>query len=364
MISLNKENPYISDFTKEVEKYLIKKLDSLINNNCILGRKYKVEDENENDPKYKYFIDCNTQIRYRKLIKCEVKNRREEKKLLRYIRKNLTEVLSSNIEELYKFIETIEEKYSEIKEQDTNIYKLINHVFVINGYESKITKGDKKSIAYEIVKSIGVKTCPYCNRNYISLIEKTKDSKRTRPQLDHFLPKSKYPYLACSFFNLIPSCSTCNLMKSDDDFKDKDFCSPYNIEEYDVSFSYKLKDLNFLNTIDINNINLNDEESVEIIVESKYLQNDKCFELSKLYQNHKDTVLELILKKIHYPSSYINELINSNFATEEEIYRFLFSNYLNSKDMHKRPLSKLTRDIVEELGILYKIETLIKERNS
>jgi hypothetical protein len=35
-------------------------------------------------------------------------------------------------------------------------------------------------------------------------------SKELMPEIDHFYPKDKYPFLAVSFFNLIPSCLTCN----------------------------------------------------------------------------------------------------------------------------------------------------------
>ena len=40
-------------------------------------------------------------------------------------------------------------------------------------------------------KKIGVEICPYCNRSFIY----TTPKKGTRPQYDHYYPKSKYPYL-------------------------------------------------------------------------------------------------------------------------------------------------------------------------
>lgn len=42
--------------------------------------------------------------------------------------------------------------------------------------------------------------CPYCGYSDVS-------------SLDHFAPKSKYPYLAIAPINLIPCCSTCNKKK-------------------------------------------------------------------------------------------------------------------------------------------------------
>ena len=61
--------------------------------------------------------------------------------------------------------------------------------------------------------------------------------------------------------------------------------------------------------------------------------------------------MELLIKKAYYPKSYIEELKKFDF-TEDEIYRYLLCNYKKNEDLHKRPLSKLIKDISEELGIL------------
>ena len=65
-------------------------------------------------------------------------------------------------------------------------------------------------------------------------------------------------------------------------------------------------------------------------------------------------VIELLVKKAYYPQSYIDELSNFGFS-QDEVYRYLFSNYNQDDDLHKRPLSKLVRDISEELGLIYNI---------
>src|SRR5574344_1340530 len=71
---------------------------------------------------------------------------------------------------------------------------------------------------------MNVNVCPYCNRHYIFTIgidENKKDNpnyeydKNGRPEIDHFFPKSKYPYLSCTLSNFIPSCHECNHKKSD-----------------------------------------------------------------------------------------------------------------------------------------------------
>jgi hypothetical protein len=299
----------------------------------------------------------------------------EIKSCLICIKNNLEIILGANPDELKKIIKYFQIKYSciakkyEKKEPKTPIYTIIYNIFVDNGYDTYLstTETTKEYDAYKLVENIGIRTCPYCNRSYISFVK--NDDKKTRPQLDHFYPKAIYPFLACSFYNLIPSCSACNHMKSaDDSFEDEkkgDLVHPYNVKNGDFTFSYTLNDLKITEIFDTNkkDINFEYKESIGISLNTNYSKNDEYFQLQEIYQNHKDIVIELILKEINYPKSYIQELIKNGFGTEEEIYRFVFSNYLSIDDLHKRPLSKLTKDIVKELGILYKIELAINEKH-
>ncbi len=306
----------------------------------------------------------------------------EIKSCLLCIQNNLEIILRANPDELKKIINFFQIKYPCIakrykeKESKPPIYQIVYNIFVENGYDDYLSKvkiekqknkqkfkEEKKYHAYKLVENLGIKTCPYCNRSYISFVK--NDEKKTRPQLDHFYPKAIYPFLACSFYNLIPSCSACNHMKSDDDSykdeKDGNLVHPYNVKDSDFTFSYTFDNLDILKSIDKKNIRFEDEEKIKITLDRKYEKNNKYFQLETIYQNHKDIVIELILKEINYPKSYIKELIDNHFGTEEEIYRFIFSNYLLIDDFHKRPLSKLTKDIVEELGILEKIRLIVEE---
>jgi len=309
----------------------------------------------------------------------------ETKACLICIKNNLEIILKANPDELKKIIKYFQIKYPciakkyEKNESKPPIYQIVYNIFVENGYDDYLSKveiekqknnqkfkEEKEYHAYKLVENLGIKTCPYCNRSYISFVK--NDEKKTRPQLDHFYPKAIYPFLACSFYNLIPSCSACNHMKSDDDSyvdeKDGNLVHPYNVKDSDFTFSYTFDNLDILKSIDEKNIRFEDEEKIKITLDRKYEKNNEYFQLETIYQNHKDIVIELILKEINYPKSYIEELIKNGFGTEEEIYRFIFSNYLRIDDLHKRPLSKLTRDIVEELGILYKIELATKKEHS
>jgi hypothetical protein len=63
------------------------------------------------------------------------------------------------------------------------------------------------------VKRVENEICPYCGRNFIYYAcHPTRSNKGTmvKPCIDHFLPKDQYPYLAMCYYNLIPSCTSCN----------------------------------------------------------------------------------------------------------------------------------------------------------
>ena len=72
------------------------------------------------------------------------------------------------------------------KESDT----LLKKVFRYDTYS-------KRKTVVEILRKMNVTVCPYCNRQYIFTLK----SGNARPQLDHYYPKNKYPYLALSLYN-------------------------------------------------------------------------------------------------------------------------------------------------------------------
>lgn len=71
-----------------------------------------------------------------------------------------------------------------------------------------------KKYGRDLVDKLNIKTCPYCNRQFIYTFNGRAPE---RPELDHFYPKADYPLFCLSFYNLIPACHSCNHVKSEEE---------------------------------------------------------------------------------------------------------------------------------------------------
>lgn len=223
--------------------------------------------------------------------------------------------------------------------------------------------GTKDKYAYYIFKKLNVRTCPYCNRHYTFTIHQggKKGDKCfcCRPEFDHFHIKEKYPFLAVSFYNLVPSCHECNHGK----MTEKCAINPY-FEGFNAKFILKNpgdpkanppippKKLNrneIMHLTDVDKFEVDFENASE---DEK--SNIKTFGLKELYNEHKDYVMEIIEKTSAYDRMTQNEIINSFqgvFHSAQEVKGVIFGKYLTLASQSKKPLSKFTRDILDQLDI-------------
>ena len=262
---------------------------------------------------------------------------------LEFIKKEtvLKKILKATPLQLRAFIKWINTKHPDGADDTKVLYKCLYNIFFTHGYDKPYNL-DK----FQFIQNIGLETCPYCNRSSIYTIGRNK---KIKPEIDHFYPKSLYPILAISYFNLIPSCPTCNGLgaKSNRDSYLK-LKNPYEIEADDFKFSFEINNVSILHP-------LMDKESIEIFFEKEIEEHNDFFGLKFLYAEHRDVVLELYLKAKHeYVREYIDYLYSYDGLefTDSDIHRFITCGYRDDKDLHKRPLSKLTRDISKKLGLL------------
>lgn len=271
----------------------------------------------------------------------------EDKECLEFIERNIEKILSATPKNLKNYIALFSICFpnsigiqNQKEENWKPLYKILRKEIFGKEYKNWGTRTTYGS--YTFVNDLGLKTCPYCNRNYTFIVD--EETGKLRPELDHFYPKSIYPFLAMSFYNLIPSCPTCNHTKKDK--VNLDLINPYETKENDFKLTYLPNDIDFFK--------IEKEKYDYKNFEIKFINNNpniEIFKLDELYKQHKDIVLDLLIKKAYYPKSYIDELSNFGF-NKEEIYRYLVNNYLKNGDLHKRPLSKLIKDISEELGLI------------
>lgn len=244
----------------------------------------------------------------------------------------------------YSFPDIIKADYEEIQE----IAKVYNSKE--NKLEEKYEKFIKEYL-YEqrfprmrFVEELRVTVCPYCNRNFIN-----PTSERTTCELDHFYDKKSYPILAVSFRNLVPVCHICNHIKSRNLIEYSPYNKKYSTDDL-ISFDYFIKGSDYLTN--------NEQIGIEINGSNAFESNIKNLKLRELYQLHTDIVQECIKKAIIFNKEYMKDLFNTYdglFESEEELYRIVYGNFKKESLYGKRPLAKLTKDILDDL-ILYQEE--------
>jgi len=290
--------------------------------------------------------------------------------LLQYIDKNLEEIIIGTpltlekhrirLTKLSEDFELTKQEKKKTKEQK-EILKDLNYIF---NYETFASKGFRKKATKKhedyfysgnvLVGKINIQVCPYCNRNTIYSFK--SGTKRTS-ELDHFYPQKKYPFFALSFYNLIPSCKVCNKIKLDND--DKEYINPYDTRfdfNKNMKFGLQIENSSFYYSENGFKFKYKFDAKISTDENQRIENNLNVFELKDLYDNHKDIILELIQKAEIYNESYIDELMQKYegtlFKNREDLLRLVTCGYVSDEDLHKRPLSKLIKDISEELNLI------------
>ena len=197
-------------------------------------------------------------------------------------------------------------------------------------------------------KKIGVEICPYCNRSFIY----TTPKKGTWPQYDHYYPKSKYPYLALSMYNLIPCCPVCNNAKNaEDTFDNKSLLYPFEEEYgYDIFFEIETDEqLCYLGLSNDFNIKIKSKENVEEDLKQKVQNSSKILHIEELYNLHNDYVSKLLRSKYIFTDEYCQSLLDTYpgwFFDMNEVKNQLYFNSLQKEEWGDQILSKLTYDIL------------------
>ena len=271
------------------------------------------------------------------------------------------ECLISRIEQ--RIIEQSLIQTKKISDKNNEIKKVF--IYEVRERMKEIFKYDKfqtKYITPFFTNNFNFTTCYYCNKDFILNFRALKQISTF--QLDHFYDKGKYPYLALSFYNLIPSCSTCNSSKvkgSKDCFKydarvgvfKNETCMIPNHKEFDFDQKVHFK---LLLSDKCQDLHIKSKEDIAIPLKEKY--SDKyqkyieVFKLDERYSAHKDIVYDMMKNAELYPESRLKELQDLTGIPYQQIKKEIFHLIDDESDLSQEPFSKLRRDIAKELELL------------
>jgi hypothetical protein len=224
-------------------------------------------------------------------------------------------------------------------EFDENCKKLILN----SGYIDWFLK-EKKN--YWLSNLLDQHTCTYCNREYIFTFKNINGGKGMVPQFDHWFAKADFPLFSLSFYNLIPSCATCNVIKSTKDLNLSEHLHPY--VNPNISSSYEFSYLPITN---------NDNRIIfknTSFLSNKGIDTVNALNLPLIYKGHSSKELQdLIDLRYKYSDNYLNILLEKTFGnlniSKEERYRLIFGIELDEKNHHKKIFSKFKNDIIKDL---------------
>lgn len=184
------------------------------------------------------------------------------------------------------------------------------------------------------------RTCPYCNRQYITMINKNR---RVRADIDHFWPQSEYPYLSMSIYNYVPCCRVCNSSSKGKQLISVNARNPYEFSmDEEAEFLYKYYENN--NPILFREKSTYWKEDVQFY--------DSTFNINLLYQHHSDIAKQILDNHEKYNETWINDIVQKASlpsVTKQDLYSLIIGHTVEKKDILKEPLGKFKRDIVRQI---------------
>lgn len=198
---------------------------------------------------------------------------------------------------------------------------------------------------------LGIKACAYCNAQYATTVLEGKSF--AAYDLDHSMPKSRYPFLSTSFFNLIPVCAHCNRVKSDKKLSFNLYTSNKG-ELRPLRFSLDPKSV-------IHYMLTHEDHGLDIRLKANYpLEEAEIMKfvgelgIDALYNAHKDEAANVIWKAKIYNKSFREQLKETfkrmGLREGHDIDNVVLGFDMRKGKVHTKPLTLLGQDIFNEYG--------------
>lgn len=209
----------------------------------------------------------------------------------------------------------------------------------------------------EYIKALDVRYCPYCNAESIYAIKDLQLNARSA--LDHYFPKSQYPYLAISLCNLIPSCTRCNTdIKKDRELDYGVHLHPF-VESFHNGARFMYIPMNQSVALRPEDVQNADDFELEVNERANKAGRDECkrakalgnfFKLGTVYNLlFKPEALRAIYRCRVMGSQYfdmVRETLHENL-NDSQIRALFAEEVADEKEINKVRLSKLVLDTEE-----------------
>lgn len=326
----------------------------------------------------------------------------DSKKIHSFVRKD-SDVLKKYDEVKLKKYKIKKRGWSDKQIEEWTVEKILKEYFGYSDFEKGRIQNDDvdeddeeenkiKWSAYEFTRQMNLNVCPYCGRQYIFTISDGDG----RPQIDHYYPQADYPFLSCSLYNFVPSCSQCNHQKGEvlnkyaskrEQTKHKKFIydtdgRAFVLYPYEEAFEYenidgkneknawfsvlygKIKD-----DVSIENsicVKIKKKNSLSQEMDRKISNSIEAFHLNELYSCQQIEMKDLFARYRHYCKPRIDEITklilraqlgedyNDNYnSTIVKVYTRRIKNEVLglpvNVDDKQYPLRKFKEDIIAQL---------------
>ena len=239
---------------------------------------------------------------------------------------SIEKFLKANVDTLKRWVRECPEKLA--FPQFKNMYQR----FFSNGADIYL---DKDYNAYKFLKELDVTVCPYCDDEYIDIININEKQRRTS-EIDHFFPKSKFPALAMCIYNLVPSGQNCNRLKLENELG----VDPYERDIESLSFLYPDLAVGVL----LDKLSP-DECKVLFHPKDGMEKNVSLLALEQRYERHAPEAHRLLRNRQLYSDEKINEIVKLTGRSREEFISSMFGPQdinVKKKELRQKMLKDLT----------------------
>lgn len=239
-----------------------------------------------------------------------------------------------------------------------HFHSVVRRVFVNALYENELTKElvfRWKNLSY----------CPYCGDESVFMTNHVGYDFRnvvSKTVLDHYLPKSEYPYFAVNIYNLFPCCWRCN---SDDKKGDK---KPIEIDAagivHPIIMHPHLFDEGRLKFVYIPRSQHHPDDDIELMCSDLYLEKGykQILGLEAHYKNHKVEARNMIERAGEYLSLHAIDYGRQTYGFDKKFLQFYIKSTLSFDAFKEKPKNvqryKFKMDIFRQIHQLYKIQLI------